>query len=65
MDMGRIDGRGCSRSFHAHLAAIMLQNVLMTHENTFGWSYQVGANMGKSTRPVYRGHTVITGHTVV
>ena len=28
-------------------------------------SYQVGAKMGKSTRPVYWGRTVITGHTVV
>ena len=27
--------------------------------------YQVGAKMGKSTRPVYWGHTVITGRTVV
>ena len=26
---------------------------------------QVGAKMGKSTRPVYWGRTVIMGHTVV
>ena len=28
-------------------------------------SYQVGANMGKSTRPIYWGRTVTTGRTVV
>ena len=29
------------------------------------YSDQVGANMGKSTRPVYWGRTMITGRTVV